>query len=92
MQHVDDYLKTTHANPIAREFLEQARRPSFLAVNTHVTALSVDQTDIDIALEMAKRIEDGGEPTAADCIRACARAAQATLGNPRKAAADEPRP
>jgi len=30
MQHVDAYLKSTHANPIAREFLEQARRPSFL--------------------------------------------------------------
>jgi len=43
--------------------------------------LPVDQTDIDIALETAQTIEDGGEPTAADCIRACARAAQATLGN-----------
>lgn len=43
--------------------------------------LPVDQTDIDIALETAQTIEDGEEPTAADCIRACARAAQATLGN-----------
>jgi hypothetical protein len=43
--------------------------------------LPVDQTDIDIALETAQGIEDGGEPTAANCIRACARVAQATLGN-----------
>lgn len=52
---------------------------------------SVDQTDIDIALETAQGIEDDGEPTAAECIRACARAAQAVLrgeNEPNPAQAD----
>lgn len=52
-------------------------------MNTQATA-PVDQTDIDITLETAKEIEDGGEPTLANCIRACARAAQAALGNSHK--------
>lgn len=40
----------------------------------------LDQGDIDIALEQAQILEDDGFPTVANCIRACARAAQVMLG------------
>jgi hypothetical protein len=38
-----------------------------------------DPCDIEVALEHAQTLQDDGLPTAADCIRACARAAEQAL-------------
>jgi hypothetical protein len=55
--------------------------PIFRPILNAIAPRPLDQGDIDIALQEAQVLEDDGRPTAAECIRACARAAQATLRN-----------